>query len=152
MNWKKLILFGLLFWVIIFAVWSIVIFIPGISETWEWVVGLVANAVVALFLTKWYFKSAEGDRNFGKGLLVGLGMLVVATILELAITVPLFIKGDYAGFYGQWQMWLGFVIILVFAGMAGVCKCKKCCLGTKEDEPKMEGTQEKEVKGKGGKK
>ena len=67
MNWKKLIGFGLLFYVIIFVVWSVIIFVPGLSKTWQWVVGFIANAVVAFFLAHWYFCKAE-DKSFNKGL------------------------------------------------------------------------------------
>lgn len=129
MNWKKLIGFGLLFWVIMFVVWSIVAFIPGLSEMWMWVIGWAANALVAFLLAHWYFYKVE-DKGFGQGLLFGLVALVIAAILDSAISVPLFIKEGHAAFFGAWQLWVGFVVVLIFAGIAGSCRCKKCSAGS----------------------
>ena len=125
MNWKKLIGFGFLFWAIMFIVWSVLVFIPGLGETWQWVIGLVANGVAAFFLAHWYFCKAE-SKGFSKGLLFGLIILVIAAILDSVISVPLFIKEGHAAFFSQWLLWLGFVVVLIFSGVAGACKCKKC--------------------------
>ena len=120
MNWKKLILLGILFWVIVFVVWIIMGYIPGLTTAWEWVIAAVVAAVAIFLLAKWYFKSAEGD--FGKGLLFGLGALVIANILDAAVTIPFVAEGDYGVFYGKWELWVSFVIVLVFAGLGGLKK------------------------------
>ena len=125
MNWKKLIGLGVLFWGIMFIVWSVLVFMPGLNETWQWIIGLVANAVVALCLAHWYFCKAE-SKGFGKGLLFGLVVLIIAAILDSVISVPLFIKEGHAAFFSEWLLWLGFVVVLIASGIAGGCKCKKC--------------------------
>jgi len=121
MQWSKLIGFGILFYLIIFLVWSILVFLP-ITEFLRWIVGYMANAIIALVLSKWYFTGIKGV-NFAKGLILGFGMLIVAGVLDALITVPLFIKGGYAAFFGQWQLWLSFVIVVLFAGFGTIWDC-----------------------------
>ncbi len=128
MNYKKTLLYGLLLWVLIFVVISIIMFVPALAGklTLQKVLYLVALAVLALTLGRLYFKKQPA--NFGQGILVGLVWVTVSTLLDLIITVPLFIqpKGEsYGDFYGQWNLWLGLALVILMAGLAAVLFSKK---------------------------
>ena len=88
---------GVLFWGIMFIVWSVLVFMPGLNETWQWIIGLVAYAVVALCLACWYFCKAE-SKGFGKGLLFGLVILIIAAILDMHVTDKPYLKPT------RWEM------------------------------------------------
>ena len=126
MNFKRTLLFGVLMWVFIFIIISILMFLPFLQgkEMTQNVVYWVLLIPLTLLLAKWYFKM--DPPTLKKGFLLGVAGLVVGTILDLAITVPLFVgpqQGGYVAglnvFYTAWEMYVGFAILLASTTFAG---------------------------------
>ena len=118
MNYKRALIFSLLLWVIIFVVISILIFLPVLkdNEMAMQVVYWVLLVPIVLLLAKWYFKGDAPTTK--KGLFLGVFALLVGTVLDLIITVPLFIK-SYSEFYLDWKMWVGFAMVIILTTFAG---------------------------------
>jgi hypothetical protein len=125
MNIKRAIGFGIMMWVFIFAVFSIIMFLPFLEgkTTWQYVIYWVVLIPMVLLATKWYFKADPPAMK--KGFLLGVIGLVVGSILDLAITVPLFISQGIsygeglAELYGNWQILVSFGLFLVLCTYAG---------------------------------
>ncbi len=118
MNYKRAIGFGILLWVFIFVIYSILIFIPALKEQklTQNIIFWVLNVPLTLSLAKWYF--IKDVPNIKKGLYLGLIGLAVGTILDLIITVPFFIK-SYTAFYSEWMLYFGYIetlLLCIFAG------------------------------------
>lgn len=118
MNIKRAIKAGIMLWILIFVLWSIIMFMPYLKDhlNIQYLVWWIVEVVLVLLLAKWYFKQRKP--NTKEGFLLGIILLVCGTILDLIITVPLFVK-SYGEFYGDWRMWAGFGILLITATLAG---------------------------------
>ncbi len=118
MNTKRAVLFGVLLWVFIFVLLSIIMFIPILAEKvltqhlifWALLIPLV------LLLAKWYFKAEQP--TIKRGFLLGLIAIIVGTVLDLIITVPLFVR-SYDTFFTDWKLYVGFAEILLLTTYAG---------------------------------
>ncbi|MFA4830671.1 MAG: hypothetical protein WC862_03605 [Patescibacteria group bacterium] len=125
-NIKRALGFGVLLWVFIFVIWSVIMFVPVLKGRLavQYVIELAVMIPLVLLLAKWYFK--QDPPSVKKGLLLGILSLFVMAVLDLTITLPLFVgpqAGGYTAglkqFYGSWQMWVSFawfLILCVFAG------------------------------------
>jgi len=71
---------------------------------------------IVLIWAKMYFKADPPTTK--KGLMLGLVALVAGTILDMIITVPLFVK-SYAMYFGDWMLYIGYVELLVLTTYAG---------------------------------
>ncbi len=94
MNIKRAIATGILAWLIIFTVFAIMNFIPGIRESMV-IQGLIGGLCIipaAIIGASIYYKKS----NRGNGFLIGIVMVFVALLLDLLITVP-FIEIPYNG-------------------------------------------------------
>lgn len=118
MNLKRAIGFAVLLWIIIFVVISIVMFLSWFKDhnlriqvAW-WILEIP----IVLVWAKMYFKA--DPPTWKKGLYLGLIALIVGTILDTIITVPLFIK-SYSMYFGSWTLYAGFVEMLVLTTLAG---------------------------------
>ena len=118
MNYKRASIFGLLLWISIFVVISILMFIPFLhgKDLFNHVVYWILLVPIVMLLSKWYFK---GDSpKIKKGFFLGVFALFIGTILDLVITVPFFVK-SYTNFYGDWKLWIGFAIVVLTTTFAG---------------------------------
>lgn len=118
MNIKRAIGFGIMFWVLAFVVISILMFSPWFKDgemrqniTW-WILEIP----ITLLLAKWYFKKVTPTAK--NGLVLGVLGLITGSILDAAITVPLFVK-SYSLFFGNWLMYVGYGIVLLLCIYAG---------------------------------
>jgi len=118
MNLKRAIIFGASVWIVVFVIISVLMFTPWFKEstlriqaTW-WILEIPA----VLLLAKWYFKM--DSPTIKKGLLLGIIGLLTGTLLDIIITVPLFVK-SYTMFYANWLMYIGFVWMLILTTYAG---------------------------------
>ena len=116
MKWIKAILLGALIWVLIFIEISIFQVGLGLNE----MIGSIIHYVLLIpivILSVWlYYKS--GDKI--NGFVLGFVFLIVGVILDLIITIPLFIipqDGSYASFYSSIYMWIGFVELILISGI-----------------------------------
>jgi|SRR3989339_513701 len=118
MNIKRAIGFGAMLWILIFVVWSILMFAPWFKdgEMRIYVTHWILLVPMILLLAKWYFKATPPSLK--KGLFLGLIGLATGTVLDMIITVPLFVK-SYAVYYGDWRQWVGFVLSVLLCVIAG---------------------------------
>ena len=119
MNFKRALGMGALIWVFAFMVISIVMFLPWFKEgnLRVMIAWWVAEIPVVLLLAKWYFKQRRP--NFKEGFLVGLVAISVGVVLDSIFTVPLFVQANYAEFYGNWTLYIGYAEFLVLSTLAG---------------------------------
>lgn len=118
MNIKRLLGYSVILWVIIFVIYSIIMFLPWFKDhnvriqiAW-WVLEIP----IVLLWSRAYFKTVAP--TWKSGLILGVVGLLIGTILDLLITVPFFVK-SYAVYYGNWLMYVGFVEMIVLTIIAG---------------------------------
>lgn len=112
-NWQLATLWGILLWMLIFAAVSILMFaFPGLNTN---LLLLLVNPLLILLCSYMYFREVEGSSR--DGLFLGLFWLIISTLLDIAITVPLFVK-TYKFFF-QWPLWAGYAEVLVITALAG---------------------------------
>jgi hypothetical protein len=118
MNIKRAIGFGAMLWILIFVVWSVLMFAPWFKdgEMRIYVTHWILLVPMVWLLAKWYFKATPP--TWIKGLYLGLIGLATGTVLDLVITVPLFVK-SYAGYYSDWRLWVGFALSVALCLIAG---------------------------------
>ena len=122
MNYKRLLQFGVMLWIVVFVVFSIILFLPPLQdkEMLQYIIFWVVNVPIVLFLAKWYFKAEKP--TWQRGLQLGIAGIIVGTVLDLLIT-QLFIEGTYrdflAEFYGDWKLYVGFLEVIVLTVLAG---------------------------------
>ena len=111
---------GALVWVLIFVMWSIVMFAPGLRDVgiWQYLVHYIVLIPIALLALWFYYKN--GDKI--NGFLLGVFFLIVGIVLDVIITVPLFINMDYAGYFGNPLLLVGFVELIVISGIYWIWK------------------------------
>ena len=109
----KAILLGILLWILIFvevSIFKIGLGFIGVAGTIiHYVFLIVFTVLTASLYYKWAKKTAMN------GFLLGVLFILVGTILDLAITAPLFT--GYSAFYSQWNLWVGFAIVILTAGI-----------------------------------
>ncbi len=118
-NWKSATIWGIILWLMIFAEVSIMMFAPFLQgrEVLQDIVHLIIVPFLVIFCSYMHLKTLKGLKTPRDGLLTGLFFLAVGTILDLAITIPLFVKSFT--FYLQWSLWLGFAEGLLFSTLTG---------------------------------
>lgn len=118
MNYKRALVTGIMLWVIIFAVISILMFLPPLVDNKIMQFGIywLLLIPIVLSLCKWYFKMDAP--NLKKGFVLGVVILGVSVLLDIIITVPLFVK-SYSVFFGDWMMYVGYFEILLLSIFAG---------------------------------
>lgn len=123
MNLKRAILFGALLWVLIFVWWSILMFVPGLTETIQYIIHFVLLIIAASYIASRYYKKKDKVNGF----LLGLVFLVTGIILDAVITVPLFTipQGTgYLDFFFNPLMLVGYVISVLTVGIYDKVKNK----------------------------
>jgi len=115
MNIKKAVLFGLILWMLIFVEVSIEMFAIA-SESTQQIVHVIVLPILVVICSILYFKKEK--KSAAEGLLLGVIFLAVGTVLDLIITIPLFVK-SFSTFYGNFELWFGFVEVLVFCALIG---------------------------------
>ncbi len=118
MNYKRALMTGVMLWVIIFVVVSILMFMPGLQNKVlsQHIIFWILLIPITLLLAKWHFRM--DPPNIKKGLLLGVIMLVAATVLDSIITVPFFVK-SYAVFFANPLLYMGYGEILILSVFAG---------------------------------
>ena len=118
MNIKRAIGFGAILWVVGLVVVYILMLIPWFRDGemrvqigW-WVLEIPA----VLLLAKWYFKQVQPTIKNGARL--GIASIVVGVVLDMIITVPLFVK-SYAVMYSDWTMYASLLLAWVLCIYAG---------------------------------
>ena len=110
-DWRMATIWGILLWVLIFVVVSVLMFgFPNLYSDW---MTLLTNPFLIVFCAWMYFKQVKGDVK--QGVYLGIYWIILGTILDVIITVPLFVK-TYS-FFTHWTLWLGWVETIAFSAL-----------------------------------
>lgn len=120
MKALRAILLGILLWVLIFVEISIVQIGLEIEGLMGQIIHYILLILFVVLCAAIYYRS----RDEMNGFVFGIFLLLVGNILDLIITIPLFIEGGYAGFYSDLYMWIGFAIVIVVAGVYDMARKK----------------------------
>jgi len=125
MKWLKTIALGILLWLLIFVWWSILVFSP-LSMSWQYAIHYILLIPAGIFVAWLFYRTGQKMNGF----LTGLILVLIGTVLDLAITVPLFTEG-YAVYYSSPLLWIGFLETILVIGLYDLMKRKGlCCCGT----------------------
>ncbi len=116
MKTLRAVLSGALIWVLIFVEISITMIGFKLPELWTWIAHYILLIPIVFFCAWLYYES--GDR--ANGLILGLLFLAVGIILDLIVTVPLFIMlqgSSYATYFSNLYMIAGFIESVVLVGI-----------------------------------
>lgn len=118
MKHKRAVITGIILWLLIFVVLSILMFTPFLKDKTmiQYIIFWILLAPMTLLSAKWYFKM--DPPNLKKGLCLGLIILGVSTVLDLVVTVPVFVK-SYSTFFSDWKLYFGLSEILLLCIYAG---------------------------------
>lgn len=120
MKALRAVLLGILLWVLIFVEISIVQIGLKIAGLLGNIIHYVLLILFVLLCAAIYYRT----RDRLNGFVLGIFLLLVGNILDLIITIPLFIEEGYAGFYSSIYLWIGFVIVIVTAGIYDLARKK----------------------------
>ena len=121
MKWLRAILTGALAWILIFFEVSILMFGFKLSAGLTYYLIHYLLLIVLVGFPAWlYFRGKKVKAGFLQGLIVGLVFMVVGLVLDLAITVPLFVKS--LGFFADLMLWAGVLEGIVIVMLVGVLK------------------------------
>jgi amino acid transporter len=107
---------GILLWILIFAEFSVLMF-SGLDNLAQQIIHFGFLAIFAVICSYIYFNKNED--SWKEGFLLGAWMILIGTILDLLITIPFFVK-SYPAYYLQWQLWMGFIEVIVLSTISGI--------------------------------
>lgn len=127
MKLLKAIGLGIVGWVLIFFEVSILMFGFKLTSGMSYyIIHYLFLAIISIILTLVYFSGKKKARGgFFRGILVGIILVVVGLILDAVITIPLWIipqGGSYQSFFLNYYMLIGYLIIVILAGIVGAIK------------------------------
>lgn len=121
-NWKKATILGILLWILIFVLFTIIMFIPVVGNYTSYL-AIIIGPLIVLLCGYYYFTAVPGGAV--DGLVIGIYWLILGSILDAVITIPLFVKISYAAYFLSWTMLLGYALSLVAAIMSPLIFKKK---------------------------
>jgi hypothetical protein len=115
--WRAAI-FGIIFWVFVFVIFSVLMFLPSLADktNTQYIILWILEIPLTIALAKWYFLKVYP--SIKHGFLLGLVALLISTILDMAVTVPLFVK-DFVGYYTNWHLYIGYALVWLICIWAG---------------------------------
>jgi len=116
---KKMVLYGLLWWVLIFVEVSIIGFTPGLATVGENGFSLLPKGIAIHFILLVIISALLGKLYFRKTIVESQNAIVPAAtivfigfLLDALITVPFFVK-SYSVYFTKWTLWVGVGIFLI---------------------------------------
>lgn len=121
MKLLRAIVTGIILWVLIFFEVSILIFGFGLDKGFiYYIIHYILLALFTVLVSLIYFRWKGLGEGLRTGLFLGVIFVLVATILDLLITVPLFVR-DF-GFFDDIYLWFGFVEVIVISIIVGILR------------------------------
>ena len=114
---------GALVWVLIFIEISITMIGLKLSETVVWVAHYFVLIPIAILCSWLYYKSKDSINGF----VLGIVFLIVGIVLDMIVTVPLFIipqGGGYGTYFSNIFMLSGFLELIVLVGIYDLLRRK----------------------------
>ena len=122
MKILRAILLGALLWVLIFFEVSILMFGFNLSEGLiYYIVHYIFLALFTILVSLIYFRSRKLKGGFLHGFLLGLILIFTGIILDVVITVPLWI-GNYYFFFYDFYLLIGYLEVLILACVIGIAR------------------------------
>ncbi len=120
MKITKAILFGILFWVLVFFEVSVLMFGLKLTQnsTSYYLTHLLLLVIITIVCSLLYFRKTKTDAR--EGIKLGIIFLIVGLILDATITVPLFVK-DYSFFF-RTDLLIGYLTILITTIVVGTIR------------------------------
>lgn len=116
MKILKAVLLGLLLWVLVFVEISITMIGLKLSEINVWLIHYIALIPFTILCAWLYYKKKDKTNGF----LLGLVILIIGIILDIIITVPLFIMpqdGGYQDYFLNVYLLIGFIELIVITSV-----------------------------------
>ena len=123
MKALRAILVGVLLWILIFIEISITMIGLKLSDLAVWIIHYILLIPFAILCAWIYYKK----KNKLNGFLFGISILIVGIILDLIITVPLFIitqGGSYTDYLSNIYLLIGFVELIIITGIYSLLRKK----------------------------
>lgn len=123
MRYKRAIQYGIMLWVLIFFIFSLILFLPFLRgrDLVQHIIFWVTLIPIVSFLAKWYFKAEEP--TWRRGLALGVVAILVATVFDLSF-IHFFFPGTYQdflrAFYGNWKLYVGLVEVVFLCVLSGL--------------------------------
>lgn len=124
MKWLRALSIGALAWLVIFVEVSITMISLKLSNVTVYFIHYLLLIPISIFLAWFYYQSKDKTNGF----LLGIALLISGIVLDLVITVPLFIIPQGGGFYDYFtSSWttIGFVEMIVIVGLYDLFRRKK---------------------------
>lgn len=121
MKTLRAILLGALVWLFIFVEISITMIGLKLTQLVVWAIHYIVLIPIGIFCVWLYYKSGDKLNGFA----LGLVMLITGIVLDLIVTVPLFILpqgGGYSTYFSNYYMLAGFVELILIAGIYGAMR------------------------------
>lgn len=124
MRWLRALGIGALFWLIIFVEISVTMVGLQLSDNLIYTLHYILMIPIAIFSAWLYYKSKDKINGF----LLGLTFVATGVILDMIITVPLFIipaGGDYLTYFSEIYLIIGLVEGIVVVGIYDLIRKKR---------------------------
>jgi hypothetical protein len=120
MKLKRAISFGALLWVLIFFEVSILMFGLKLEPSALYYTIHYILLAALTFGVAWLYFKGKIEAGIKEGLLVGIVCLLTGIVLDVIITIPLFVK-SYS-FFADIYLWIGFLETIVIFAIIGKIK------------------------------
>ncbi len=120
MKWMKAIGVGILIWILIFVEISITMIGLKLPDLYVWLIHYIFLMFIVILGVNIHYKKKDSVNGF----VLGFVLLIVGIVLDLSITIPFFVK-DYAGYFSNIYMLMGFVELIVIAGIYDIARKKR---------------------------
>ncbi len=131
-NYKLATVWAILLWFIIFAVYSVLMF--AVKQYRTDLLMIILSPLLVLFCGWMYFKEMK-EPTFKEGMFLGIYFILVGTILDVVVTVPLFV-GSFSAYYGDWTLWVSFGLTVVFGGLSAYVSKQDMMAGKQKESRK----------------
>jgi len=103
MNWKKAVGFGLVIWILMFVIVSVLMALKFYDQRWQHIAVAVVSGIISFVLA-----AKVAPASVAKALSYGLVWVVVGLILDFLVT-----KRYNPGIFSARSLWLGYALVLL---------------------------------------
>ncbi len=115
MNWKKVLGYGALIWVVAYLAICALVGLGVETQAWVAYVG-----PLLVLLVGWYAAGQVAAKSVSSGLGVGVVWVIEFAILDYLLTIPFVEVGT--AFFTQWHVVVGYVLALVLPALRASTK------------------------------
>lgn len=120
-HYIRAIILGAVLWALAFGEVLFLVFVLKLDNGLATTIHLIFILIFTILFALFYYKDILIKRGFVSGLLVGVIFAAVGLILDLAISVPLFIK-EYSLYFADSNNWIIMAEIILVTGIVSAVK------------------------------